>query len=93
MRDNKRSQKSNRKTSTRLDKAIKTTKHEDDEESDEDDVSNNSKNNNRGRKLTEPNKYYFESQQKIKAWREKLKHDKTLNAAAKQKLRNQISAQ
>lgn len=61
------------------------------EEQDDNEESDNIK-SNRGRKLTEPNKYYFESEQKIKAWRDKLKYDKTLTSADKQKLRNQISA-
>ena len=52
----------------------------------------------RGRKLTEPNKYFFESEQKIKEWKEILKSNRNkdgrpLTNEDKQKLRNQISAQ
>ena len=46
----------------------------------------------RGRKLTDPNKYFFESQKKIEELQHKLKTDKKLSADEKQKIRNQISA-
>lgn len=42
----------------------------------------------RGRKLTEPDKYFFESDKKINEWKAKLKNDKTLSSDEKQKLRN-----
>ena len=47
----------------------------------------------RGRKLTETNKFLFESQKKIDKPQEQLKTDKSLNAEGRQKIRNQISAQ
>lgn len=47
----------------------------------------------RGRKLTDPNRYCFQSQKKIDELQAKLDSDKTLTSSQKQKLRNQISAQ
>ena len=47
----------------------------------------------RGRKLTDPQKYQFESQKKIDELQHKLKTDKKLSSSEKQKIRNQISAQ
>lgn len=46
----------------------------------------------RGRKMTELDKYFRESDWKIKEWQNKLKNDKTLSAKEKQKYRNKISA-
>ena len=67
-------------------------------DNDQTDGSNATKNGKpagkkRGRKLTDPNKYFFESQKKIEELQSKLKTDKKLSADEKQKIRNQISAQ
>ena len=52
----------------------------------------------RGRKKTEPEKYYHETETKIAAWKKELKSDvskngKKLTEGEKEKLRNRISAQ
>ena len=47
----------------------------------------------RGRKMTELDKYFRESDWKIREWKNKLKNDKNLTAKEKQKYRNKISAQ
>ena len=47
----------------------------------------------RGRKITELSQYFWESESKIKIWKDKLKNDKTLSTQEKQKYRNKISAQ
>jgi len=47
----------------------------------------------RGRKLTDPDKYCFQSKKKIDDLQAKLDNGKNLTAKQKQKLRNQISAQ
>jgi hypothetical protein len=47
----------------------------------------------RGRKMTELSQYFWESESKIKIWKDKLKNDKTLSTQEKQKYRNKISAQ
>ena len=43
--------------------------------------------------MTELSKYFWESEHKIKIWKDKLKNDKSLSAKEKQKYRNKISAQ
>ena len=43
--------------------------------------------------MTELSQYFWESESKIKIWKEKLKNDKTLSTQEKQKYRNKISAQ
>ena len=82
-----RKQKSNSKTAAKVQRAMKIPSRI------SNDTDGTQSKNNRGRKLTEINKYCFESEQKIKGWKEKLKNDKSLTSADKQKLRNQISAQ
>ena len=47
----------------------------------------------RGRKMTELSQYFWESESKIKIWKDKLRNDKTLSTQEKQKYRNKISAQ
>ena len=55
--------------------------------------SQTSKARKRGRKLTDPDTYHFESEKKINKLMDKLKNDKNLSSQEKQKIRNQISAQ
>jgi len=43
--------------------------------------------------MTELSQYFWESESKIKIWKDKLKNDKTLSTQEKQKYRNKISAQ
>ena len=52
----------------------------------------------RGRKKTEPKKYFLETEKKITAWKNELKRDvnkygEQLTEEEKEKLRNRISAQ
>lgn len=67
-------------------------KTEEDEEDSVSDVSHVKEKQKRGRKMTEPDKYYEESNINIQQWKKTLASEKTLTAIEKQRLRNKISA-
>ena len=92
----KRLTKKEQKEISKIDKLALPKRMQNNDETD--DSVNTKQSKKRGRKLTEPNKYFFESEQKIQEWKERLKSNKRadgrpLTNEDKQKLRNQISAQ
>ena len=90
--ETRRSRKSGRKAIAKMNRVLKSISRNSKQDETEFIEETDKNYSHKGCKPIEQNEYYFDSLQKINAWREKLKHGNNLTSTDKKRLRNQISA-